>query len=176
MNPSRHAGEAAVRCRQAGCSSRRRHQGAHARCRAPRGRVSALHAMLPTAPVNLSSPTRSASTADSPANIFFSAAYMLTCMLAVPCGFTQVRPWLYSIEAKRRRDHAHAWCRPYPRLSSTSVGQRDVGWRGHASLVLHVRSQHVWIRAAVQHRLLSTRWVLRALRAMRLALSAEQVL
>ena len=52
----------------------------------------------------------------------------------------------------------------------------DVGWRGHASLVLHVRSQHVWIRAAVQHRLLSTRWVLRALRAMRLVLSADQVL
>ena len=47
---------------------------------------------------------------------------MLTCMLAVPCGFTQVRPWLYSIEAKRRRDHAHAWCRSYPRPSSTSVG------------------------------------------------------
>ena len=23
-------------------------------------------------------------------------------MLAVPCGFTQVRPWLYTIEAKRR--------------------------------------------------------------------------
>ena len=93
---------------------------------------------------------------------------MLTCMLAVPCGFTQVRPWLYSIEAKRRRDHAHAWCRSYPRPSSTSVGKLDVGWRGHASLVLHVRSQHVWIRAAVQHRLLSTRWVLRALRGMRL--------
>ena len=111
-----------------------------------------------------------------PRQYFFPAAYMLTCMLAVPCGFTQVRPWLYSIEAKRRRDHAHAWCRPYPRPSSTSVGQLAFGWRGHASLVLHVRSQHVWIRAAVQHRLLSTRWVLRALRGMRLALSADQVL
>ena len=31
-----------------------------------------------------------------PRQYFFPAAYMLTCMLAVPCGFTQVRPWLYA--------------------------------------------------------------------------------
>ena len=67
------------------------HQGAHARCRAPRGRVSALHVMLPTPPGNLSGPTRSTSTADSPANIFFPlhtcSRVCLPCRAASPrCG------------------------------------------------------------------------------------------